>query len=182
MVYMKHLICFLLVLSGCYSSNMSSMNHSPGEVNVAYQLVAQDNFKAGEPVKVKFILENKSVNVLYFLKWYTPFEGLNSDMFKVTLNGVEIPYEGRLVKRGAPALEDYQSVSPGSSIETVLDLSLVYNMKTSGKYSIEFRGKIYDYIYTMKAVNPEKILPTSPDKQQAMDISGNTLNINVGMF
>lgn len=177
---MKFLINLLVILTGCFPIAMDKTNPSQAEDKIVYKLVAKECFSNGAPVKIKFILENGSDKTLFFLKWYTPFEGCSSDMFKITGNGKEIQYEGRMVKRGNQRFEDYLSINPSSSIDTVLDLSSLYNLKDRGEYRIEYRGKIYDYIFAADAKNAEELFLSSPDKQKMVDISGNSLNLKVG--
>jgi hypothetical protein len=38
----------------------------------------------------------------YVLKWFTPLEGIGGDIFRVERDGAELPYHGKLVKRGPP--------------------------------------------------------------------------------
>jgi hypothetical protein len=179
---MKLLVYFLVIICGCSSISMNTKDRSLTEDKVVYKLVSKESLKSGEPVKLQFILENKTDKPLFFLKWYTPFEGFNSDMFKITRNGGEIQYEGRMVKRGNPVFDDYVLISPGKSIDTIVELSLAYNLKDAGKYLIEFRGKLYDVIFASNAQEAEKLFPRSPDKNNMMDISGNTINLEIDEF
>jgi hypothetical protein len=179
---MKLIIYIVIAIFGCNSFNMNKVRDSLAEDKIVYKLVAKDVFRNSEPVKVQFILENKSDKSLFFLKWYTPFEGFNSDMFRITRNGAEIQYEGRMVKRGNPGFEDYLMIKAGSSVEISVELSLVYNMKESGEYRIEYRGKLYDYLFSDNSQEARKIIPTPPDNARMVDISGNSLVVNVSKY
>jgi peptidyl-Lys metalloendopeptidase len=161
---------------------MNKINSPQAEDMIVYKLVAKECHKDGEPVKVHFILENRSDKKLFFLKWYTPFEGLNSDMFRITLNGKQIQYEGRMVKRGIQSFDEYLLIDPENSLDTVVELSLVYNMNEPGEYQVEYRGKIYDFIFASEAKEAEKIFSKSPDKPKMIEISGNSLNLKIGKF
>jgi hypothetical protein len=179
---MKLFMIILLLALRCGSIEMNRKPLSHAEDKIVYKLVAKEDFRIDEPVKVQFILENRSDEALFFLKWYTPFEGFNSDMFIVTCNGRVIQYEGRMIKRGNPGLKDYLSVDPGNSLNAEVELSLVYNMKDTGNYRIEYKSAIRDFIFLNKAQKPENYLPVVPGKEQKMDIKGNLLNLKVEML
>lgn len=179
---MKLIIYIVIAIFSCNSFNMNKVHYSLAEDKIVFKLVAKDVFRNGEPVKIQFILENKSDKPLFFLKWYTPFEGFNSDMFRIIRNGAEIQYEGRMVKRGNPGFEDYLMIKAESSAEASVELSLVYNMKEPGEYRIEFRGKLYDYLYSDNLQEARKLIPPSPDNARMVDISGNSLVVNVSKY
>lgn len=176
---MKLVIYIFIIASGCFSINRGKMHTSPAEDKISFKLVAKESFKVNDPVKVQFILENRSEKPLYFLKWHTPFEGINSDMFRIIRNGREIKYEGRMVKRGNPGREDYLVINPESSIDTLVELSLVYNMNETGEYRIEYRGILYDLIYAANQKEIDKMLPKSYEKLNMINITGNFLIIKV---
>src|SRR4249920_859905 len=54
-----------------------------------------------------FTVVNESASPVHILRWQTPFDGVDSDLFDVTFNGESIDYTGRLVKRPAPVASDY---------------------------------------------------------------------------
>lgn len=149
---------------------------------ITYKLVACDSLFSSQSVEIQFILENKSDKSLFFLNWYTPFEGFNSDMFRVFLDDEQIRYTGRMVKRGNQSIKDYLLIEPGGSLDTVIDLSSVYNLKNQGEYRIEYRGEIYDYMFAEEMQSMEEFFPRSPESHKMIAISGNSLNIEVSEF
>src|SRR5687768_10993951 len=84
--------------------------------NMEYQLIARDTYVMGNPIMIKFSLQNLSNENLWVLKWYTPLEGLKGKIFLVTCDGKEIPYEGPMFMRGQPKKDDYIHIEPGRSV------------------------------------------------------------------
>jgi len=141
------LVSAVLAVQFCGVPREMNSIDQPEEAVLKFKLEAEAGYAAGQPVNIKFILENTSNEVLYVLTWYTPLEGLKGKIFKVTRNGVEIPYEGRMVKRGNPRREDYVRIGPGESLSATVDLSTGYNLGERGEYRIEFKGRIHDVIH-----------------------------------
>lgn len=100
--------------------------------------------RAGEPVELRFQLTNRTAQPLYVLTWRTPLEGLMGNDFQITRDGTEVPYQGRMVKRGNPLAEHYVTLAPGASVDAKVELSLAYEMTRPGRYRIEFRGPLMD--------------------------------------
>src|SRR5689334_11553442 len=76
-----------------------------------------------EPVIVRVQLTNRSAEPLQVLKWHTPLEGFESDLFRVEHDGKPARYIGPLVKRGRPQPADYVTLAPGASLSIDLDLA-----------------------------------------------------------
>lgn len=101
-------------------------------------------YKAKDRQILRFSLINDSNETIYLLKWNTPFDGFNSDMFLVLTDSTKSVYMGRIVKRGAPQPEDYIAISPKDSTSVNVDLSEAYDIHKSGSYSVEFKSWILD--------------------------------------
>ncbi|MCE9673860.1 protease [Myxococcus stipitatus] len=100
---------------------------------------------AGGPVTVTFDITNTSSQPLYVLTWNTPLEGrILNDMFRVTRDGVELPYVGPMVKRAPPTPDSYVTLAPGATVTREVDISNAYGATTPGAYGIEFRGSLMD--------------------------------------
>ncbi|MBI5827482.1 MAG: hypothetical protein HZB22_07145 [Deltaproteobacteria bacterium] len=149
-----------------------SFNRKQGP-QMRFTLDAQQSYAAGSPVAIRFTLENLTAEPLYVLKWYTPLEGIKGRIFKVTRDGVEVLYEGPMVKRANPVRDDYVRIGPGESVSVAVDLSVVYDLTKPGEYRAEFSGRIYDV-----AVE-EKTLPRTMDKHQGIDLTGNAVTFRV---
>ncbi|MDX1416747.1 MAG: hypothetical protein R3293_21275 [Candidatus Promineifilaceae bacterium] len=91
-----------------------------------------------DDVRLRFTLTNVSRSPLYVLQWYTPLEGIAGEIFQVQHSGQMIPYEGALVMRDVPLLEEYVLLEPGQSTEAEVNLAKVYNFSRPGEYSIKF--------------------------------------------
>lgn len=141
--------------------------------SLTYSLAARESYFAGEPVVITFKLENDSDETLYVLKWYTPLEGLGGNVFKVTRDGEEIPYNGPMVKRGDPQGSDYAELRPRSSVSAEVDLSPAYDLSKPGNYQVEFAGKIYD------VTSNKSTLPRIREKHQGKTVSGNSLSFRI---
>jgi hypothetical protein len=92
----------------------------------------------GEEVNLKFTLTNESDTPLYFLKWYTPLEGIAGEIFKITRDGQAVPYEGILASRAIPSSDSYVLIHPGETVSAVVDLATSYNFSVAGTYQIGF--------------------------------------------
>ena len=152
-------------------------NGKPNEENLSnalkYTLSADDHYVLGKPILINFTLENLRNEYLWVLTWYTPLEGLMGDIFKVTCDGLNIFYEGPMVKRANPELIDYQRIGPRESISSVVDLSAGYSFLKSKECVVQFQGRIHD-------VSSGKDLELgAKDKLHALDIKGNKVSFSV---
>ena len=100
-------------------------------------LQSEELYPAGVPVLVSFTLANSSNITARVLTWYTPLEGLRARLFRVSRDGEDIPYRGRMVKRGTPALCDFVRIEPHKSVTVTIDLATGYNVSPPGKYHVE---------------------------------------------
>ena len=112
---------------------------------IACEITAgQASYKAAQPMTIVFKLKNETADTMYVLKWKTPLEGFNSDMFVVMRGEDKLTYIGRVVKRGAPKPGDYVKISPHGMVETSVDLSEAYAVFEKGDYSVTYSSYIYD--------------------------------------
>jgi peptidyl-Lys metalloendopeptidase len=154
-----------------FSENIASDNEQGAALR--FKLEARDSYILGQPVPITFTLENLMRRDVYVLTWYTPFEGLKGKIFKVTRNGAEIPYEGRMIKRGEPTREDYLHIAPLGSASATVDLALVYNMGAPGTYRVEFIKGIYDLTFD------ENTIPRELAEHKGIEISGNAVTFSL---
>ncbi|MBU8898657.1 protease [Corallococcus sp. M34] len=99
---------------------------------------------AGQPVEVTFRLENPTSQPVHVLRWNTPLEGLMGNLFQVTRDGMDVPYQGPMLKRADPGATDYTTISPAGSAEGKVEASLAYNFREPGTYRIAFRDTLLD--------------------------------------
>ncbi len=124
---------------------------------------------AGQPVEVLFRLTNRTQRPLFVLEWHTPLEGLRSNLFTVTRDGADIPYQGPMVKRAPPTAESYVTLAPGASVEARVDVSLAYELTQPGRYQLTFRGELMD------VATEQAEVPRAMDAFQAMPVACPTL-------
>jgi peptidyl-Lys metalloendopeptidase len=86
-----------------------------------------------------FTVANESAAPVHVLRWQTPLDGIDSDLFDVRLDGASVAYVGRLVKRPAPQAADYIELKPGESRSVEVDLSAYYDMRKNGQYVVQYR-------------------------------------------
>src|SRR5436853_7541895 len=108
-------------------------------VSLKYYLAAQSTYVLGKPVVIAFSLNNASSNDVWVLKWYTPLEGMKGKIFEVTCDGIQMPYEGRMVKRGNPLREDYVLINAGASAHAEFDLSQTYSLRDCTECRVKFK-------------------------------------------
>ncbi|MCH8806100.1 MAG: hypothetical protein IH986_08430 [Planctomycetes bacterium] len=98
------------------------------------------------PFLLTFEVVNRGDSDIYVLKHGTSLEGLFSDCFEITRDGKRVPYDGPLVKRGAPTEKDYVRIRPGKSVISEVDLSSCYQVSVPGKYEVASCGALPDVV------------------------------------
>lgn len=146
----------------------------PADPAIRFFLEAQERYVIGGPVEIRFTLENLSSGPLYVLKWYTPLEGLKGDIFRVTRDGVEIRYEGMMVKRADPRKEDYVRLGPRESVSAAVDLASTYDLSKEGRYFVEFTGRFHDVVREGEEV------PRAMAKHTGVTVSGKGVSFVTG--
>ncbi len=114
------------------------------EMELECSMSVAPRVRAGEPVLVRFQLTNPTSQPVYVLNWQTPLDDVPSNSLEVTRDGVEIPYQGPMFKRGDPEAEDYVAIAPGASASAEVEVSLPYEMREPGRYRIAFRNQLLD--------------------------------------
>src|SRR5262245_21444039 len=69
--------------------------------------------RSERPVVTLTIANDSSADV-YLVRWQTPFQGIQSNLFDVRRNGQPVAYTGLLAKRMPPTASDYILVSAGA--------------------------------------------------------------------
>jgi hypothetical protein len=146
---------------------MSSTN------KMKYELKSLDTYRKDNPVTINFVLQNLSDEELWVLTWYTPLEGIKGNIFRVICDGMEILYEGIMVKRGKPRKNDYLYIEPGGSASRDVDLSNAYKLPVTQECDVQFEGKIYDFSTSGDAI------PKMAGGHQTVNITGNSVKFSV---
>lgn len=94
---------------------------------------------AAQEAVVTLQYTNTGHNTLYVYKWALPGKELRDPLFDVMRDGKAVSYVGPLVKRRAPTAQDVIAIAPGKSVSAEVKVSPVYNMTTSGTYSIRYK-------------------------------------------
>lgn len=92
-------------------------------------------------VTVRLTITNTSTQPQLILKWHTAFGEIEESLFKITRDGVDVPYLGAHYKRGAPTGSDYYLLKPGASHTVKVELSDMYDMSITGQYAISYSAK-----------------------------------------
>ena len=140
---------------------------------IRYELGTNDEYVKGCPIIINFTLENLSMEHVWVLTSYTPFEGIKGKIFQVTCDGKEIPYEGIMMKRDQPTINDYMHIDPKGSVSAKTDLSNAYALPTSKECKVEFKGRIFDF-----SLNGDS-LPKKSEEHQMLRIMGNAVTFRV---
>lgn len=101
---------------------------------------------AGRPVPLHFSLRNRSGHALRVLEWNTPFEGWFGAYLEVTRDGVALPYQGPMLKRGDPSADEYLGVRAGQRRRASVDLAQVFDLSIPGHYRVEPRITLFDVV------------------------------------
>ncbi|MFC4161301.1 hypothetical protein [Chitinimonas lacunae] len=100
--------------------------------------------QAGQPVELHWRLHNPGQQRWRVLVWNTPLEGLLNRYLRVSREGVEVEFDGPMLKRGAPTAEEYRLLRPRSSLDGRVDLKLAYDLSKPGRYRLEWTGHLHD--------------------------------------
>jgi hypothetical protein len=95
---------------------------------------------SGEAVKLHFALINLTTDQLYVLDWFTPFEGMAGDIFRIIYDGRPVKYQGNLAERGNPTPESYLLIEPVGAAIIEVNLSKVYDFSRPGRYTIAYKS------------------------------------------
>jgi hypothetical protein len=142
-----------------------------------YRLQALDHYSLGGPLSLGFALQNRSRQDVWVLKWYTPLEGLRGRILAVQCDDVEIPYEGRMMKRGEPTSGDYVLIAAGSEVQSEFDLATSYSLIACTVCRVAFRGTLRD-VFTAADSRPGQIARPSSE-HRTLSIQGNEVRFRL---
>lgn len=136
-----------LVLFISYSSITSHKALANMELPIQYcSMSINSTLLSTDQVSLNFSLQNPYDKNMRLLIWYTPFEGFFSDLFIITNSdtGEQLNYQGPMVKRLQPQIEDYLSLSANEISSITLNLSLVY-VFTQGNYQLQLKKNSFNF-------------------------------------
>lgn len=109
-----------------------------------YWITAEDQYVANRPIVLTFHLMNPNSHDVWVLKWYTPLEGLRGKILTVLRDGVPLAFQGPMVKRGEPSIEQYVQIPAGQQVSEAFDLATGYELTTGATYEVAFTGELRD--------------------------------------
>ena len=146
----------------------------PQESALLATIEAQESLSTGAVVRVRFTLTNISSEGFFVLKWFTPLEGLAGDIFRVQRDGVDVPYVGKMVKRGSPVSEDYIWIDAGASVSAEVDLAEGYDFLPDGQYTLQFRSPRLSHIAKTSGEQADSV-----DELEVIRIPSAPVNVTV---
>jgi peptidyl-Lys metalloendopeptidase len=99
----------------------------------------QNLFAAQQDVLIHVTISNPTNHTIRVLQWYTPVEGVEEPLFKVSVDGVSVAYTGPIYKRPAATGQDFITLKAGESVTSDVSLGQYYDLSASGAYTV-----IYD--------------------------------------
>jgi hypothetical protein len=165
---------------GAMISNIPEIKDEPDpgfaakDARLTARLDLPERLNIGEEINLKFTLTNESDTPLYFLKWYTPLEGIAGEIFKITRDGQAVPYEGILASRAFPTIDSYILINPSEAVSAVVDLSTSYDFSKTGTYRIGFLSPRISHI----AGSEEEMAKTN-DELGPVQILSNLLTLAI---
>ncbi len=166
--------------------SMASPNFNTPQLSLESPLIFHINgvsvHSVGGPVKIDFTLSNESSEDIWFLTWYTPFEGIWGDIFIIECANQHIDYIGPMAKRGSPGSDNFTLIPAGSSLQTQVDLSTAYALPRQGGCRVTFNGFLHHTVKIPTDTHPSQkssllAFELERHKQEAppaMRITGNT--------
>jgi len=118
-------------------SEASAPEAVAGEIAVNLS-VGSSALSARDEVQVTVTLTNVSGHSVRLLKWATPVEGIDDDLFTVTRDGAAVQYIGRHYKRAAPQAEDFVTLAAGESLTRTVSLAGFYDLSATGEYTLRY--------------------------------------------
>ena len=153
LVLRRNLFLFVtsLLLAGVLAGSAFAAR---GEVRITLTPV-KDAFGPDESVMVNVSITNPNKGAVRILRWSTPIDGVEEDLFHVVVNGKDAEYIGRHYKRPAPTDKDYLILRGGETIETTVDLSGYYDLAETGYYRVGYYTEGSDIYADKTGFGPE---------------------------
>ena len=109
------------------------------------KLTAPATGRPGEALMLHFTFANHGPRALRLLTWNTPLEpGWFAPFVNVTRDGEPLEYRGAMMKRGAPAADDYLEIGAHRTRHAEIDLALGFDLSRPGRYHVEPRIVLHD--------------------------------------
>jgi hypothetical protein len=99
---------------------------------------------SGQPVPLQFTLHNAGAAPVRWLVWGTPVDGWFAPFVALQRDGVALAYQGAMVKRGEPAIDDYLLLAAGQSLQAEINLAEAFDLRTPGSYQLTPQIVLHD--------------------------------------
>lgn len=119
------------------ASEITTQEAVAGDIEVNLS-VGSSALSARDDVQVTVTLTNVSGHAVRLLKWNTPVDGIDDDVFTVTRDGAEVAYIGRHYKRAAPQAGDFVTLTAGESLTRTVSLAGHYDLSQTGSYTLRY--------------------------------------------
>jgi peptidyl-Lys metalloendopeptidase len=125
------------------------------------------SFDATETVVLHLTITNTNNDSVSLLRWFTPADGIDRQLFSVARAGVPVTYLGKLVKHASPTDQDYITLAAGENLNYDVNLSDYYDLSVSGNYEVTY------------SVDPQQLAGNQVDQQSfgSTSLVSNTLGL-----
>lgn len=132
------LILSLVILPACNANKMkTSANQIHFNCGINAETLAQG------AVVLDCVAINTSQQTIKLLPWATPLESRLRGRFLEVRNssGEVLDYQGMMVKRAAPSVDDYLLIEAESPVKNSIDLTQSYSFSAKTSYRIDYSGQ-----------------------------------------
>lgn len=88
--------------------------------------------------QVDVTVTNASGRTVRVPRWELPAHTPGASLFAISVDGEQIRYEGRMIKRGLPTAADFVVLRPGQSFTSRVDLASAYDLSRTGQYTVSY--------------------------------------------
>ena len=92
--------------------------------------------------KVEVTVTNTSAKTLRIPEWQLPTDVQRSNLFRITRDGIEVGFQGAMIKRGAPTAEDFAILRAGRSYRSIVELGTAYDLSKAGHYTVTYAAPL----------------------------------------
>lgn len=140
----------LLIVSGLLSA--CTMSHPFG---ISCTITINQQNLSRDQVLLTYQIYNNSEQSHTLLTWYTPLEGMFSDMFLVTdASGKPVTYQGVMIKRTTPTDSDYLPLAAHSGHQNDVNIAFSYPL-SAGRYQIQLKEKPLQLLQQGQLINTD---------------------------
>lgn len=129
-----------LVLAFALMVSLVGTSLAAGNSNGVVVTISMDKaaYAASDAVVVHVTISNPTNRPIKLLKWYTPAEDVEEELFAVKREGAEVGFMGPHYKRPAPKANDFVMLKAGESLTRDVNLGAYYDLSATGSYKIGY--------------------------------------------